>query len=362
MGNVFELLKKSVLAEFRLFSAEPTEKKDDNMKRKRVELRESLCPVGLHNIGQTCCLNSVIQVLVLNVGFTKILKRISVPRGVEEQRRSFPFQLLLLMEKMQDPRQKAVRPMELVYCLQKYYATLFVQHDAAQLYLRVWNLITDQIADADLARNLRALCTIHLKESLLCLECSTESSRDGCRLTLPLSLFDMDSKPLKTLEDALRYFFQPKELSGQSKCFCNTCQKKTSRKQVCKLTHLPQTLTIHLQRFSIKNSKTEKICHSLYFPQNLDLNQFLLAEQDLCSAEEDLGGHYELFAVIAHVGMADFGHYCAYVRNSADGKWFCFNDSNVCWVSWEDIRCTFGNQNYRWRETAYLLLYMKSGS
>lgn len=42
--------------------------------------------------------------------------------------------------------------------------------------------------------------------------------------------------------------------------------------------------------------------------------------------------HYELFAVIAHVGLADFGHYCAYIRNPVDGKWFCFNDSHICWV------------------------------
>jgi hypothetical protein len=46
--------------------------------------------------------------------------RITVPKGAEEQRRSVPFQLLLLLEKMQDSRQKAVRPMELAYCLQKY--------------------------------------------------------------------------------------------------------------------------------------------------------------------------------------------------------------------------------------------------
>lgn len=339
------------------------------MKRKRVKLRENLSvwdypygPVGLHNIGQTCCLNSVIQVLVMNMDFTKILKRITVPRGMEEQRRSFPFQLLLLMEKMQDRRQKAVRPMELVYCLQKYYVSLFVQHDAAHLYLTIWNLIKDQITDEELVQRLQALYTIRLKESLVCLECAMESSRDSCMLTLPLSLFDMDSKPLKTLEDALHYFFHPKELPSQSKCFCDTCGKKTFGKQVFKLTHLPQTLTIHLKRFSIKNSKTEKNCHSLYFPQSLDLNQVLLTEQDRGNTEEHLGGQYELFAVIAHVGMADFGHYCAYIRNSVDGKWFCFNDSNVCWVSWEDIRCTFGDHNYRWRETAYLLVYKKTES
>ncbi|KAM4815152.1 ubl carboxyl-terminal hydrolase 18-like [Thomomys bottae] len=102
-------------------------------------------------------------------------------------------------------------------------------------------------------------------------------------------------------------------------------------------------------RFSIRNSQTEKICHSLYFPQTLDLSHVLLTEQqDLSEATEQPEGQYELFAVIAHVGMADFGHYCAYIQNAVDGKWFCFNDSNIDWVSWEDIQCTYGSNYYRW--------------
>ncbi|XP_058415167.1 ubl carboxyl-terminal hydrolase 18 isoform X2 [Diceros bicornis minor] len=292
------------------------------MRKKREQPRERFhawdCPhglVGLHNIGQTCCLNSLIQVLIMNVGFTKILKRITVPRGVEEQRRSVPFQLLLLLEKMQDGRQKAIRPMELACCLQKYNVPLFVQHDAVQLYLTVWNLIKDQITDVNLVERLQALYTIRVRESLVCLECTVESSRNSSMLTLPLPLFDMDSKPLKTLEDALRCFFQPRELSDKSKFFCENCEKKTCRKQVLQLTHLPQTLTVHLMRFSIRNMRTEKICHSLYFPQSLDLNQVLLTERDACDAEAQ--------------------------------------------VSWEDIQCTYGNHNYRWGEIAYLLVYMK---
>ncbi|XP_023591485.1 ubl carboxyl-terminal hydrolase 18 isoform X2 [Trichechus manatus latirostris] len=322
MDKVFGLLStscRSVLASSQPFPAEPVQKKeeDSNMKREREQLKEHFSAwdrphglVGLHNIGQTCCLNSLIQLFIMNVDFAKILKRITVPRGVEEQKRSVPFQLLLLLEKMQDSRQKAVQPLELAYCLQKYRVPLFVQHDAAQLYLIVWNLIKDQITDVD-------------------------------------------------LEDALQCFFQPKELSAESKCFCQNCGKKSHGKQVLKLNRLPQTLTIHLLRFCIRNSKTEKICHSLCFPQSLDFNQVLPTEQDLCNAEDQPEGRYELFAVIAHVGVADFGHYCAYIRNSVDGKWFCFNDSSVCSVSWEDIRCTYGNHNYRWNETAYLLVYTK---
>ncbi|KAM7114206.1 LOW QUALITY PROTEIN: ubl carboxyl-terminal hydrolase 18 [Molossus nigricans] len=373
MGKVSGFLRicPPVLAESQHFSADPVEKKQDNsnMKKKREPLPKHLSawdcpqgPVGLHNIGQTCCLNSLIQVLLMNMAFTQILKRMTVPREVDEQRRSVPFQLLLLLEKMQDSRQKAVQPLELLYCLQKYNVPMFVQHDAAQLYLTVWNLIKGQITDVDLVERLQALYTIQMKESLICLECTMESSRNSVMLTLPLSLFDMDSAPLRTLEDALRCFFQPRELSSKSKCFCENCGKKTCVKQVCKLMDLPQTLTIHLMRFSIRNSRTEKICHSLYFPQSLDLNQFLLTEKDVSNAEHQRGKQYELFAVIAHMGLADFGHYCAYIRNSVDGKWFCFNDSSVCWVSWEDIQCTYGNHNCRWRETAYLLVYMKTES
>ncbi|XP_064334877.1 ubl carboxyl-terminal hydrolase 18 isoform X5 [Camelus dromedarius] len=275
-------------------------------------------PVGLHNLGQTCCLNSLIQVLAMNVEFTKILKRITVPRGAEEQKRSVPFQLLLLLEKMQDCRQKAVQPMQLAYCLQKYKVPLFVQHDAAQLYLTVWNLIKDQITDVDLVARLQALYTIRVKESFVCLECSMESCRDSSMLTLPLSLFDLDLKPLKTLEDSLLCFFQPRELSSKDKCFCESCGRKTCWKQVLKLTHLPQTLTIHLMRFCLRNLQTQKICHSLHFPQSLDLKKHLETEEDPCAAEEP--------------------------------------------VSWEDVQCTYGSHSYRWRETAYLLVYMRTES
>ncbi|XP_027631450.1 ubl carboxyl-terminal hydrolase 18 isoform X2 [Tupaia chinensis] len=341
MGKVLGFLRTTcqpVLAEAQQCSAELIDRKEESsMKRKKQQLRDSPSTwgsphgfVGLHNIGQTCCLNSLIQVFMMNLDFTKILKRITVPRGAEEQRRSVPFQLLLLLEKMQDSRQKAVQPMELACCLQMYIMPLFVQHDAAQLYLMIWNLIKDQIMDVDLVERLQALYIIRMKEALVCLDCTEESSRNSSMLALPLSLFDMNSKPLKTL--------------------------------VLKLTHLPQTLTIHLMRFSIRNSRTDKICHSLYFPQSLDLNQVLPTELDLCDAAEQAGGQYELFAVIAHVGVADFGHYCAYIRNPGDGRWFCFNDSNVSLVSWEDIQCTYGNNNYRWQETAYLLVYMKTES
>ncbi|XP_072510280.1 ubl carboxyl-terminal hydrolase 18 isoform X5 [Notamacropus eugenii] len=277
------------------------------MKKKTEKLRY-LCsvgdsykgPVGLYNIGQTCCLNSLLQMFIMNMNFTKILKSITMPRELEERKRSVPYQLLLLLEKMQDSRLRAIWPVELVSCLQKYNVPLFVDHDAAQLFLTLWNLIQSQITDLELSERLKTLYTIRIQESMVCLDCNVKNHRDSSMLTLSLPLFDTDAQPLKTLEDSLHCFFQPRKLSGQNKCFCEECGKLT------------------------------------YWQQ------------------------YELFAVIAHMGTASHGHYCAYICNPADGRWFCFNDSNVCWVTWEDIKRTYGNCHLYWGETAYLLVYKKN--
>ena len=40
---------------------------------------------------------------------------------------------------------------------------------------------------------------------------------------------------------------------------------------------------------------------------------------------------------------------------TADAKWFCFNHCNVCWVSWEEIKRTYGNQSFGWTVKAYLV-------
>ncbi|XP_037590265.1 ubl carboxyl-terminal hydrolase 18 [Cebus imitator] len=303
MGKVFGLLGQSCqsnLAESQWSPADPVGKKeaDSNMKRKGEqpgarpgawEYPHGL--VGLHNIGQTCCLNSLIQVFVMNVDFTRILKRITVPRGADEQRRSVPFQLLLLLEKMQDSRQKAVWPLELAYCLQKY----------------------------NVPRKTQQMNTV--------LEVGNANAAS--------SLFSWVGQ-----EDALHCFFQPRELSSKSTCFCDNCGKKTRGKQVLIRTDIAFYKVPHKVRtWKRDNWSLHCGCGAVVF---------VWWVKCLVPVSFQPGGQYELFAVVAHVGMADSGHYCAYIRNAVDGKSFCFNDSNICSVSWEDIQCTYGNPNYHW--------------
>ncbi|NXX93634.1 UBP18 hydrolase, partial [Centropus bengalensis] len=316
--------------------------------------------VGLYNVGQTCCLNSLLQVFLMNIRFTGILRRIKVPPHAAQQRRNVPYQMLLLLERMQCGKQKAVSPIALTCCLSGHGVKLFVQYDAAQLFLTLWNLIKRQMKKLDLVEELSNLYTICVQEHLACQKCSFETKRYSSMLTLPVPLLDYNSHVLKTLEDCLQCFFQPEELTGQNMCFCDQCGRKTPFLQSLKLVRLPQTLTIHLKRFCFeKSAYIHKLSHYLPFPQDLDFNAVLTEKQCEADDKEKAGWQYELFGVVAHSGSTSCGHYCAYIRSLTEHKWYCFNDSEVCQVSWDDVKCTYGHYNLHLGETAYLLIYMK---
>ncbi|XP_010117904.1 PREDICTED: ubl carboxyl-terminal hydrolase 18-like, partial [Chlamydotis macqueenii] len=316
--------------------------------------------IGLYNVGQTCCLNSLLQVFLMNIHFTGILRRITVPRTHMQKIRSVPYQMLLLLEEMQCRKQKAVSPRDLAYCLSAYKVKLFVQYDAAQLFLTLWNLIKRQMQKPELVEEFSCLYTICVQEHLACQKCSSETKRSSSMLTLPLPVLDSNSHMLKTLEDCLEYFFHPEELTDDNMCFCEQCGRKTPFLQSMKLVHLPKTLTIHLKRFCFEESSyVHKLSHYLPFPQDLDFNAVLTEDQCQADDSEKAAWQYELFAVVAHSGSTNSGHYCAYIRSLTEGKWYCFNDSKVCQVSWDDVKCTYGHSNLHWGETAYLLFYMK---
>ncbi|KFQ86501.1 Ubl carboxyl-terminal hydrolase 18, partial [Phoenicopterus ruber ruber] len=316
--------------------------------------------IGLYNIGQSCCLNSVLQVFLMNIHFTGILRRITVPSRDIQKRKNVPYQMLLLLEEMQCGKQKAVSPTALACCLSTYRVKLFVQHDAAQLFLTLWNLIMDQMKRPELVEELSDLYVICVQEHLACQKCSFETKRNSSMLTLPLPVLDSNSYMLTALEDCLQYFFHPEELTDHNMCFCKQCGRKTPFLQSMKLVHLPQTLTIHLKRFCFEESAhIHKLSHYLPFPQDLDFNAVLTENQCQADDNEKAAWQYELFAVVAHSGSTSCGHYCAYIRSLTECKWYCFNDSEVCQVSWDDVKCTYGHSNLHWGETAYLLIYMK---
>lgn len=101
----------------------------------------------------------------------------------------------------------------------------------------------------------------------------------------------------------------------------------------------PTILTIDLKRF---NSRFHKNKISVTFPlDNLDLTPFVVGYKKT-------NYQYELYGVCNHSGGVMGGHYTAYVKN-ANGKWYHFNDTQVIEISDESIVSPM----------AYVLFYRK---
>ena len=68
---------------------------------------------------------------------------------------------------------------------------------------------------------------------------------------------------------------------------------------------------------------------------------------------------YELFAILIHAGSAMGGHYYAYIKSAADGKWFNFNDSNVTPLAEKTVNDEIAKMFGGNATSAYMLEYRR---
>ncbi|KAM4675141.1 ubl carboxyl-terminal hydrolase 18 isoform 2-T2 [Discoglossus pictus] len=317
--------------------------------------------VGLCNIGVTGGLNSLLQTLYMNRDFTGILCGMGGPHDSVPRERRFPHELFALFEEMQNTKEDAVPPYRVLRCLQILDVRLCVQYDIADLFFTLWNLLIQQMPESHLVDKLKDLFIIQLKDSVTCRKCYQQRSTDSDLLTISVPVSASRHHAKLPLEYALRKFFKTKELNGDHKRFCPKCGENTPSLKGMQLLSLPRTLTIHLKRLRHqKSTQIQKINRAVSFPPFLDLSDVL--DADHLPDEDSAQSHYtyRLFAVVAHSGTASSGYYCAYINSSKDNKWYCFNDSSVCKVSWDDVKCTYGNTTFSWGVTACLLMYVKA--
>ncbi|XP_063303704.1 ubl carboxyl-terminal hydrolase 18 isoform X1 [Pelobates fuscus] len=315
--------------------------------------------IGLCNVGVKSCLNSLLQTLYMNPDFSDILCGIGEPNDNVPLERRFPCELLALFEEMQNSKEDAVAPYRILSCLREANMRLVSLYDVSELFCKLWNLLLQQMPHPHLEEKLRTLYTVRLEESLKCLSCSHQRSNEVNVLNILLQITHSKHHRNLTLEYCLRRYFKPREVIGESDSICTKCGENKKTVKGLRLFSLPRTLTIHLKRLNQRKSSL-KTNRTLSFPELLDLSEILDPEY-LPEQEYKQGQYiYGLFAVVAHSGTTSSGHFCTYINSSKDHKWYCFNDSCVCKVSWDDVKCAYGNTSFHWGVTACLLIYVQT--
>jgi ubiquitin carboxyl-terminal hydrolase 8 len=142
---------------------------------------------------------------------------------------------------------------------------------------------------------------------------------------LNLSIPSNNKSP--TLNDCFDLYVEGELLDGEN----SVLNEKTLTKEACKRSisfwSLPTILVIDIKRFNYKNQKNQIL---VTFPlENLDLSKYV------CGYNKNLYV-YDLYAVCNHSGNVLGGHYTSFVKN-ANGKWYHYNDTIVSEISLQQI-------------------------
>ena len=156
-----------------------------------------------------------------------------------------------------------------------------------------------------------------------------------CFNMITLSMVD------NNLYSMLDHFFRKEDLDEEY--YDEKTKKKYIASRQMKIMNAPKYLTIIFKKY---NSLRGKNNQEIVFPL-IDLNL-----QKYCEGYDSFECLYDLIGVGCHVGDLNFGHYFSIIKKN-DNKWYNFNDSNV---SIFDIE----NNKKMLYQNSYILMYKKT--
>ncbi|NXP52618.1 UBP36 hydrolase, partial [Heliornis fulica] len=300
---------------------------------------------GLHNLGNTCFLNSTLQCLT----YTPPLANYLLSKEHSHSCHQGDFCMLCVMEnhviQAFANSGNVIKPVSITRDLNKIASHIrFGSQEDAHEFLRY---TIDAMQNAclygctRLDRQTQATTLIHqifggyLRSRVMCNVCKNVS--DTYEPYLDLSL---DIRQATDIVQALELFVKPEALCDENAYMCTACKKKVSAGKCFTIHRAANVLTLTLNRFD--GLYGGKITKDVGYPEFLNIRPFM-------SQKEGEPVLYRLYAVLVHFGYScNAGHYYCYVKAS-NGQWYQMNDALV--------RCS--NIKVVLNQQAYILFYLR---
>ncbi|XP_074875436.1 ubiquitin carboxyl-terminal hydrolase 42-like [Buteo buteo] len=300
---------------------------------------------GLHNPGNLCFLNSILQCLT----YTPPLANYLLSREHSQSCHQRGFCVMCRMEshvnRVLRSSGSAIYPSAVISVLSLIgeHFQLGTQEDAHE-FLRytvdaMQRACLNGISNLDISSESTTI--VHqifggfLRSRVTCSSCKAVSDSYEAFLDIPL-----DIKAASSVTAALADFVKPEQLDGEN-CFkCSQCNKMVAASKRFTIHGAPRVLTVCLKRFEdFTGGKINKV---VKYSNCLDLRPYM-------SQPDGESLFYSLYAVLVHSGNGcHSGHYFCYTKAS-NGLWYEMNDSSVGHC---DISTVLQQQ-------AYLLFYVR---
>jgi len=271
---------------------------------------------GLHNLGNSCFLNSVIQCLCYTPGFAQFA--LTLPNIVYESIIGKPCFLHYFGELFQSLSSfKIVAP-------HLFFANLSMvnpdlecgsQQDAHEYLFALLNHFDDEClvsinkSEPEYSSPIHSFFGGQLLETRHCSQCNWKCTTKSKFLDITITL-DGDS-----IESCFENFMSTRDVG--SNYICQECKGIGTCSSTTVFAETPNILIITMMRFTAAGVKIEK---PVDFGHDLDLGSFSLPETH---------HQYELFAVINHTGhQITRGHFSCYMKCD-NGNWYSADDSKI---------------------------------
>ncbi|XP_071234339.1 uncharacterized protein [Salvelinus alpinus] len=274
---------------------------------------------GLRNLGETCYLNSVLQVLFMTEDFREAVESQLFAKSQDNM--TVDLQLKRLFETL---RRREACTNELI--------SLKLGNgngDAAEDFVKILSMVNPDVSK---------IFKGQLRHNATCSAGHMAIDEITPFWTLPVSMEDPTGVDnTYSVRDGFEKFFKPSSISGD-KMYCDVCRDKAEATIACEMEHPPEILTLYLKRFKVDYRST-------------------LVKNDCCVDVPHIlqteNSEYELYAFVDHVGSLRGGHYTAIIKSYENQKWYLFDDTKVKQLDSQP------HNDFTTSRSAYLLMYRK---
>ena len=329
--------------------------------------------VGIENLGATCYLNSLLQMLYHITAFRRAVY--SLPVDGEEYQTSMTLAMQHLFRNLQCS-QCAATTEHLTRSFGWSTAEAFTQQDVQEMMRVLLDKLEEKMKNTELDGVISNLFAGKVKSYISCTNVSYESTREEDFYDIQL-----DVKGCADIHDSFKKYVAKEMLDGENQYDAGVHGKQNAEKGVI-FTKFPPVLTIHLKRFEFdyNTMRLSKVHDHFEFPLRLNLDNYLASD---CN---NSGNDYILHSVLVHAGDVGGGHYYAYIRPSNEQfdynvtslsadeiikrynrGWYKFNDEIVSKVmKLEAVDHTYGRKKNDFTRlalgSAYMLVYIKEST
>ncbi|KAG8197537.1 hypothetical protein JTE90_007273 [Oedothorax gibbosus] len=336
----------------------------DNGGLKKVYNNSFIGLRGLINLGHTCFMNCIVQVLV----HTPLLREYFLSDThlceMEDPKYCLVCEMFVTFQEFYSGNPIPHVPSRLVYLMWTHAKHLngFQQQDAHEFFIAILDILHKQCQGEVPDETKRCNCVIDqifkgfYQSDIVCQECNHVSTTYDPFLDISLNLgggmneSENGVEQAVSLLDCISRYTQPENLSIQ----CTSCGSASRTKQLT-LKMLPFVTCFHLKRLEHSLGSKKKNTTHVIFPECFDMSPYMSTNRGMQqngpieeSKLENSDNKFCLFAVVNHKGDRDGGHYISYIRQQHD-KWYQCDDSLVTSASVQDVFASEG----------YLLFYHK---